>query len=370
MASEPVFQAAIRYVAAGLSVIPIAANGSKAPDWLRLPQHWDEATQRKKHSWKPYQIRPPQPGELAAWQQWSRPCGIAVVGGIVSGGNLGYGLEIIDIDNFQLAGPWMHAVESVCPGLLSRLVRVRSPRPGLHVYYRCTECGASQKLASAPETDQQGELVLDNRGKPKKKTLIELKGEGGYCVVPPSPGSCHRTGRPYVLEAGSPDLTNVPIVTEVEREVMLETARSFNKWVDPPPPVRRPRNLERVEDGNGRPGDDFNHRGDWRDILEPHGWVVVSRSGHVTNWRRPGKADGMSATTGYCESEGGLDLLYVFSSNAAPFESDQTYSKFAAYALLECENNFTQAASQLWDLGYGSGHSDKDWKVVRRKTKD
>src|SRR4051794_31254171 len=52
---EAVVEAARRYVEAGLSVIPIAADGSKGPDWPRLPQVWDEAEGRYKRSWKPFQ---------------------------------------------------------------------------------------------------------------------------------------------------------------------------------------------------------------------------------------------------------------------------------------------------------------------------
>ncbi len=59
-----------------------------------------------------------------------------------------------------------------------------------------------------------------------------------------------------------------------------------------------------------------------------------------------------------------MQLLHVFSSNAAPFEPSQTYTPFAVYALLEHGGNFTEAAKSLARQGYGdqtqprSGPSD------------
>jgi len=55
-----------------------------------------------------------------------------------------------------------------------------------------------------------------------------------------------------------------------------------------------------------------------------------------TFWCRPGKKSGTSATTNF----GGSDLLYVFSSNAEPFEQQTAYSKFHAYALLYHDGDF------------------------------
>src|SRR5579871_1366280 len=69
-------EAARRYLAAGLSVIPIRPDGTKAP---ALPE------------WKTYQQRRPTPDECTDW--WDNGEGIAVVGGKVSGN-----LEILDLD--------------------------------------------------------------------------------------------------------------------------------------------------------------------------------------------------------------------------------------------------------------------------------
>src|SRR5262249_12325880 len=138
---DDVVDAAIRYVEAGLSVIPIAADGSKSPDSRRLPGVWDSVQGRYRSNWSVFTVRRPRLDELAEWLNGATPFGLAVVGGLVSGGQERVGLEIIDFDSADLFEPWAEGVEQKVPGLVQRLVRVRSPRPGIHVYYRCAAFG-------------------------------------------------------------------------------------------------------------------------------------------------------------------------------------------------------------------------------------
>jgi putative DNA primase/helicase len=78
------------------------------------------------------------------------------------------------------------------------------------------------------------------------------------------------------------------------------------------------------------------------------GWTKLFTHGDETFWRRPGKSIGHSATTNYK----GSGLLYVFSSSCE-FEPFQSYSKFGAYARLECGGDFKAAAKALAAGGYG-----------------
>jgi putative DNA primase/helicase len=103
-----------------------------------------------------------------------------------------------------------------------------------------------------------------------------------------------------------------------------------------------------------RPGDHFNGRVPWSDVLAPHGWKVYRSTDTTTYWCRPGKSPaGISASTGFCKGECGGDLLYVFSTSAAPFEAERSYSKFAAYALLSHHGDYAAAGRALRHAGYG-----------------
>ena len=97
------------------------------------------------------------------------------------------------------------------------------------------------------------------------------------------------------------------------------------------------------------PEEDFGARQSWADILVPHGWVQVSPD----MWRQPGKTAGSASASTQTTSQAGNSLLRVFSSHAYPFESDQSYSKFACYAILQHSGDYSAAAKTLADLGYG-----------------
>jgi hypothetical protein len=222
---------------------------------------------------------------------------------------------------------------------------VRTPRPGLHVYFRCEEIDGSQKLAQIAVTDPE-------TGKVVPKTILETKGEGGYVLAPGCPPACHPTSRCYGF-ANDRNETIIPVITPDERAVLLDAARALNEWQDPNE-IRRVERQARSVGGpiGGRPGDDYNARADWRELLGRHGWthLFVGKDG-TEYWRRPGKPSGSSSAT---VNHDGLGLLYVFSSNAYPFEPDHGYSKFSAYALLEHEGDYKAAALTLATEGYGS----------------
>ena len=98
-----------------------------------------------------------------------------------------------------------------------------------------------------------------------------------------------------------------------------------------------------------RPGDAYNERGDWAELLTRHGWTEVGRRGETSYLCRPGKKDGVSARL----NRGGDGLLRVFSSNAMPLEA-RSYSLFGAYGALDHNGDYTAAAVALAALGYGA----------------
>jgi len=63
---------------------------------------------------------------------------MAAIAGAVSGN-----LEILDLDRWDVVEPWRQAVEAQIPGLYDSLVHVITPRPGMHVYYRCEVIGSN-----------------------------------------------------------------------------------------------------------------------------------------------------------------------------------------------------------------------------------
>lgn len=99
-----------------------------------------------------------------------------------------------------------------------------------------------------------------------------------------------------------------------------------------------------------RPGDHWAAQTSWAQILEPVGWRYGYSVGRTEHWIRPDKrTPGISATVNFS----GLDNLYVFSTDAAPFEAGGSYTKLAAYALLHHGGDFAAATRQLRAEGHG-----------------
>ncbi len=313
-----VLKEAKQYIKAGLSVIPIRNDGSKAPTV----------------EWKKFQNKSAEGHELK--DLFHSGLGIAIVGGKVSGN-----LEIIDFDDEELFESWDLEVNTGWPELVAQLPLVKTPE-GYHVYYRCEEAvEGNVKLA---EREQDGEV----------KTLIETRGEGGYVLAPPSPPECHPEGKGYELLKGDP--TKIPILNANERKFLINHARYFNERVGPG--IVRV-DFDELKPVGSRPGDIFNEQftlDDWHRLLEKHGWKELGERDGVERWQRPGKKRaGTSATLNI----GGRNLFCVFSTNARPFEAMEfinsgkgIYTPFAAYALLEHDGDFKSAARELAQQGY------------------
>jgi len=119
----------------------------------------------------------------------------------------------------------------------------------------------------------------------------------------------------------------------------------------------------KVERTGVSPLDAFEEQTDWAEILEPAGWTFSHQWGRERFWVRPGKnpRDGHSATTGLDPDR---DRLYVFSTEAYPFNADETYTKAWAYGLLNHVSR-DELPKHLRKKGYGDPWQEpvrvEDW---------
>ncbi|MCU1613734.1 MAG: hypothetical protein JWO98_1274 [Frankiales bacterium] len=350
--------AALALNAAGCSVVSVRADGSKHP----------------RGAWKLYQSERANEAMLRRWFADGHP-GIGVVAGAVSGG-----LELLELEGRAIEEGILNQLTEIldASGLAELWVRiatgwlVQSPSGGLHLMYRVTGAPVpgNTKLASRLAAD--GELTDDEREllqrHPNKKILrgwIETRGEGGFFVTAPSHGTVHPTGRPYELLAGGP--ASMAVVTVDEHRALHAICHMLDAVPAEEPPTPQPSAQAPTEplneadawlmstgsshaEGGLKPGDDYEARVQWTDILAPHGWTLLRTIGQTSYWRRPGKTDpGPSATTGRAADR---DRLYVFSSSTE-FATETPYTKFGAYTLLNHGGDHAAAARELRRLGYG-----------------
>jgi len=321
-------QSAYAALRAGISVVPVRVDETKAP---------------AVREWKPFQTE-----RVAVDDVPSLFAGraVGIIGGVISGN-----LEILDFESEAAFSEYVRrAQESGLGELLERVsagYTVRTGGGGYHVAYRCAEPVAkSHKLARS----RGGEL------------LVETRGEGGYAVAPGSPAATHETGREYTFERG--DFHTLATVTADEREDLLALARSLDEEErrpahDPRATVARFSARGRLYDGES-PGDAYSAQTTWDDVLVPHGWRRLhTDAAGVTYWRRPGKKRGVSATTGV---HGG-EYLYVFTTSTV-FDAERGYSRFAAHAILDHGGDFNACARSLYERGFGGPASSSVADVV------
>ena len=315
-----ILQAALDFFDAGVSVVPASMNGTKAPIT----------------SWKQYQVTRADREQLQSWFG-GNATGIGIITGAVSGN-----LEMLELEGRAVNGGLLDEAREIAHSsglgdlweIISNGYVEFTPSGGLHWLYRIADepVPGNTKLARRPGENDTIEV------------LAETRGEGGFVVTAPSYGATHPSGQPWVLLKGSPAL--IPMLSMEERNAVHAIFKALDRM---PHKEQVVQNLSQsVQNITGeKPGDDFNAKAQWSDILTE--WKQVFTSNGVTYWRRPGKTTGISATTG--RNDG--DNLYVFTTSTT-FEAEKPYSKFAAFAHLHHNGDFSSAAKDLRSQGYGS----------------
>ena len=324
--TSPLLETALQAIHAGYSIIPIRAY---------TPGQGDK---RPAVNWKKYKTA--KMGEPAA-RKWFKDgdYAIAILMGAASDG-----LLMIELEG--RAAKYLPELTSAAQqnsigALWKKLFQwcEQTPTGGWHFYIKCPQ-----------NTHGNRKLAKTGGG----EVLAETRENGGYSLIAPADGGkFHHSGKgAWKKVSGGP--ADAATVTAEELDTLLSVFRSIDQSTGQgeTTPAHAPAHAHAHETGNGNtPGDDYEAKTDWADILTPHGWARLhTDTTGTTYWRRPGKRDGISATTGNAADR---NRLYVFSTST-PFNPETPYTKFAAYTLLNHNGDYTKAARHLSMLGYGT----------------
>ncbi|MBX3253309.1 MAG: bifunctional DNA primase/polymerase [Chitinophagaceae bacterium] len=310
-------RAAIHYRELGLSVIAT------------------DALKQSLVSWKDFQTSPASIAQLTRMFNYPGALGLAVVTGKVSGN-----LEVIDIDSkYDLEGGIMrrlcNTIKITNAELVNSLVAAQSRSRGYHFYYRSSEIASNQSLARRATTEEEKKISP----KEKVKVLIETRGQGGYIIVPPTPG----------YRFLQHDFSKIPEISGSERNIILTSARRLNQYEEKQI-ERQPYKIRAA--GEITPLDDYNLRGDVIGLLQKHGWTVVDQTSKRTFFRRPGDTDKRSSGSFNHE----INYFSVFSTSTE-FTPGAGYRPYAVYAMLECNGDYREAVKRLAKEGFGQSNS-------------
>jgi hypothetical protein len=183
-ALAPVALAALDYLRRGWSVIPIIRGGK-----------------RPLTRWRDYQDRRATPDEVYAWFRRWPDANVAIVTGAISG------LVVLDVDAGHGGSASLQTLEQV-NGALGPTPSVVSGGGGRHFYFAHPGTPVRNRAGIHPG--------------------IDLRGDGGYIVAPPS---VHASGIAYRWARGhaSPQVCPMPAWLMQDRE--RETARTRNDWL-------------------------------------------------------------------------------------------------------------------------------------------
>lgn len=260
--------------------------------------------------------------EAARWWRGGRVLGIGL--------NCGE-LQCLDFDDPSAHGEWREALRAEgAEALLERTARAETMSGGLHVWAYVPGCRErSRQLArhAKPQFDPtRGKTVL---------VRIETRGHGGYALVPPSPGYRWLDGR---------GVLDLPPLNEEEYARLVRAAERLDRG-------------RKVEGGGGKekrerpsggpetPNDWFERTASWDELIAQAGGRFYREVSGQRQYTRPGKARGVSLTTG--NGFAGQDFAKVHTPNWPPFEDGELMSKYGCYAILHHGRDWAAATRSI-----------------------
>ena len=262
-------------------------------------------------SWTRFQHEKPTKQEINTWLK-ARTQNYAIVCGEISN------LVVFDIDTKNGADP--------TPFQNLGMFEIQTPSGGYHFY-----CQYDPLLKSTKHQKPHTSGLLK---------AVDIQSNGSLVFAPPS----KFPNGEYIILNDVP-VGKVPENLLAQVLAALEPEKEAKEYT----PYQPTAHFEK-----GRPGDLFNALATWEEVLEPQGWKKVGRTQQgIQYWRRPGKTDGISASTNWKT----YDLFFPFTSSMPPLVPTKGYTKFAFLAATKYDNNFEACAKALVMENYRLAHN-------------
>jgi hypothetical protein len=312
---EQLFLSGITYLRMGLSVIVVGSNKSPIHRWVQYQSY--HMSQRK------LQIQLDRPEAY----------GIAIIGGKVSLNFVTYDIDLKNDVSGQLYTDLVKKIQQQSETLMLSLPIATTPSGGYHFYYLTPKEFPSLTLAKS-RISVNSQHSSEQMANP---VLIELRAKGEYAIVPPSPG----------YQFVQNDFNSLPMLQEPNHKILVSVGESFNQLETNPASKNF---LPQKKLLIGSPLDDFDNRGNIIELLLKHGWTLVEQSKDPQRiyFKRPGNTKHKYSANFHLSFN-----TFITHSTSTIFLAKNPYKPSAVFTYLECNGDFTSAAKQLLELGFG-----------------
>jgi len=288
---------AIKLADAGFSIIPVSED------------------KRPSGAWKKYQKENRTPEEVEALK--------SPLYGLVTGFN---NLEVIDVDLKVFSSlkeqqdfwkEYTNFLKDNIDDFDLKFVIYKTVNRGYHILYKCKEVAGNSKIAKL---------------KGQKECVIESRGVGGMVVM-------------YHNQISELAYHEIKEISLEDRAILWEVSKSFNfieQEIEQPKKVKK----EYIET-ELTCWDDYNQKTNIFDIVQDE-FKVVRQLNDKYIIKRFGAT---SVHSGYIYRDSGC--MYLFSTGTN-YPNEQLITPFAAYAYKFHLGDFSEAAKDLYNKGYGS----------------
>jgi hypothetical protein len=251
--------------------------------------------------WTEFQHRKPTIEEINRWIK-SPISNFAIVCGEISN------LIVFDVDTKNGGDP--------TPFQNRGFYEIRTPSGGYHFYVKYNP------LLESTKHKRKYSGILNG---------VDVQSNGSIVFAPPSFFE-GKGGYTLVLDAPLLDIPDDLLAQVLEALEPEKKSTDYCPYIPPKNPQF------------GRPGDIFNSFATWEQVLIPLRWTkVYTTSNDTTYWRRPGKTDGISASTNWK----GYDIFIAFTTSVSEIQSLKGYTKFTLLATLKFEGDYGKTAKHL-----------------------
>jgi len=264
--------------------------------------------------WKDYQTKKIESEDLQKHEQKAK--GFGIITGF-------WGVECIDIDlkvfstledGRKFWAEFLDFIGDYIDDFERKFVIYKTVNSGYHIIYRCEKVEGNQKLAKLKGHNQ---------------ALIETRGNGGYIYI-------------YDNQIGKLGYEDIQEITFQERDTLIGLCKYFNYEEKQDEEIKT---IKKENEGL-TPWDDYNKRNQVIDIIQGEFQIVKHLRDRIV-LRKHGSKDPLH---GFIYKDTGL--CYFFTT-ATIYPHEKPLSAFSIYAYKHFSGNFSDAAKELYNQGYG-----------------